>query len=275
MAERTSIEWTRSDDGSPGATWNPITGVEGRWSCVKISPGCHNCYAERMNVRFGGPKYVVGADELQLHPVAINDPRHWRKPRRIFVCSMTDLFEDRVPDEWIRGVWNVMLETPRHSYQVLTKRAQRMSEWVRMNTMAAAMPKAHRHIWLAVSVENQAYADDRIEWLLQTPAAVRFLSVEPLLGPVDLSTYLASRKIGWVIVGGESGGPDHRRLVCREGKEWYPRPSALSWVRSLRDQCTAAGVPFFLKQWGGPTSASGGRLLDGRTWDEYPAGGER
>jgi protein gp37 len=270
MAEKTSIEWTRSDDGSPGSTWNPITGVDGRWSCVKISPGCQHCYAERLNVRFGGPRYVVGADELQLHPIAMQDPLRWRKPRRIFVASMTDLFEERVPDVWIQQVWNVMLDAPRHTYQVLTKRARRMSEWVRINTMAAAMPEAHRHIWLGVSVENQAYAEERIGWLLETPAAVRFLSVEPLLGPIDLSKFLATGKISWVIVGGESGGPDHRRLVSREGAGWYPTAPALAWVRSLRDQCVAAGVPFHFKQWGGPTPKSGGRMLDGREWKQFP-----
>jgi protein gp37 len=309
MAEKTSIEWTDS-------TWNPIRGVRGKWSCVKISPGCTNCYAERLNTRFGGPKYVVGADELRLDANALEEPFHWKRPRRIFVASMTDLFEDRVTDEWITAVFGVMMCARRHSFQVLTKRPERMATWLSAwghgesaymalhlafaesrvrhemrlpGNLAAALLQDRiqwplPNVWCGTSIENQDYADERIPWLLKTPAAVRFLSVEPLLGPVDLSRWLfvtltcgdrmPAKALQWVIVGGESGGPQARSLVVRGIDRWWPgKPERVDWVRSLRDQCVAAGVPFYFKQWGGPTPTSGGRLLDGRTWDEFPAGG--
>lgn len=316
----TAIEWCDE-------TWNPLRGTKGRWTCTKISEGCQNCYAERLNLRFGGPEYKHGADMLRLDAEALTRPFRWKRPRRIFVCSMTDLFEERVQDEWIDRVFAVMALAPQHTFQVLTKRAERMflycSWWGRLEEINEAARKitgqsslavmpTQRHgmspggwplpnVWLGVSVENQARADERIPWLLRTSAAVRFLSVEPLLGPVDLKprpdreTCLLEHPheghpcrrdgLNWVIIGGESGGPPERALVekaaCRclktsrpyhlkECGALLPKPDALDWVRALRDQCVAAGVSFFHKQWGGPTPKSGGRLLDGRIWDEMP-----
>lgn len=298
MGDKTAIEWA-------DATWNPIRGVKGTWSCVKVSPGCQYCYAERLNVRRGGPEYKVGADDLRLDEEILTQPLRWKRPRRIFVCSMTDLFEERVPDEWIARIFDVMtqcngryVDSPsRHIFQVLTKRAERMCRFMERFIAARGTDWLSDHgsrIWLGVSVENQATADERIPWLLKTPAAVRFLSVEPLLGPIDLRlgsldsygspvTSVAYRweHLHWVIVGGESGGPPERALVAygalgaslggpQVAPNYFVKPEALEWVRSLRDQCQAAGVPFFFKAWGGPTSKSAGRLLDGKEWSEYP-----
>ena len=289
MGDKTAIEWTDS-------TWNPLRGTKGTWSCIKISTGCEFCYAQRLNVRLGGPEYKVGADTLRLDETILTQPLRWKRPRRIFVCSMTDLFEERVPDEWIGQIFGIMLTTrEQHTYQVLTKRAERLHGFIAKYSSSGGPlhPWPLPNVWLGVSVENQARADERIPWLLKTPAAVRFLSVEPLVGPVDLEDWLEGfqpfnpdltrRKspISWVICGGESGGPPERALVekditkiwyggIHQGTFWYPKREALEWVRALRDQCVAAGVPFFHKQWGGPTSKSGGRLLDGRTWDEFP-----
>jgi protein gp37 len=292
MSDKTTIEWTRGDDGTPGATWNPIIGTQGRWSCVKISPGCANCYSERLNVRFGGPKYVVGADALRLDERVLTLPLSWRKPRRVFVCSMTDLFEERVPDEWIDRIFDVMIEAP-HTFQVLTKRPKRMSRWVRQWLSPALTERMLENIWLGTSVESQEYADARIPWLLRTPAVVRFVSCEPMLGPLDLRRWLVGeeknglapgRPVGtcvgwtppldWVIAGGESGGPSERALVRRFGLygPWLPTDEAMGWIRSLRDQCQAAGVSFLHKQWGGPLPKSGGRVLDGKVWHQFPDG---
>ena len=508
MADRTSIEWTRGDDGSPGSTWNPIRGTKGQWTCTKVSPGCTHCYAERLNMskRHGnGPAYVVGADEPRLDETIFRQPLRWRRPRRIFVCSMSDLFMESVPDEWIDRIFAVMALAPQHTFQVLTKRAERMREYVTaemtpfriaramdafrarrdvgqeevlpiagypgyfasshgfiyserrgkrrkmspdigdqghqrvqlykgdrvadrlsvhrliLETFIGPAPSpdaqgrhrdgvpsnnalsnltwgdqgenwddAKRHgthrrysklapdqaakirrrheagetgealarefdvsatqirniarglqwatatpiewplpgVWLGVSAERQQEADKRTTRLLQTPAVIRFVSLEPLLGPIDL-TALRKTKTGYegselaetsfdalrgngtypspisgipvevegprlnlVIVGGESGGPPERALVRRCSRSetytqrcgskrfgtcpacnetgWEPKPEALAMVRSLRDQCVAAGVAFHFKQWGGPTPKSGGRLLDGREWDEMP-----
>jgi protein gp37 len=296
VPDRTAIEWTE-------ATWNPVTG------CTKVSTGCKFCYAERITERWG-QRFT----EIKLHQDRLMQPLQWRKPRRIFVNSMSDLFHEEIPLHFLAEIFNVMacatLECgkrhhheeecwtgPPHIFQILTKRPGRMLQIIRQElpnhvgefwpgdsaiSLALEYKWPLPNVWLGVSVENQEQADKRIPVLLQTPAAVRFLSVEPLLGPVDLSRInVGSVSAGtvkdyldWVIVGGESGGPWQRALVDRGGDIAHlrisPRPEALEWVRSLRDQCVAAGVPFFFKQWGGPSPSSGGRMLDGRTWDEYP-----
>ncbi|MDQ2874402.1 MAG: phage Gp37/Gp68 family protein [Actinomycetota bacterium] len=312
MSGTTKIEWTE-------ATWNPVSG------CTKVSPGCDHCYAERITERFHGPGSFT---RVQLHEDKLDLPHHWRKSRRVFVNSMSDLFHDDVPDEYIARVWQVMASTPQHTYQILTKRHARMRAWVNRCAVSPAgwithdgtdpagaydgtgqivgYPEEPEHpawwgtgrhggkprhkpqpvargwplpnVWLGVSVEDQKWADIRIPALLETPAAVRFLSCEPLLGPVD---GLDLDGIGWLIAGGESGPG--------------ARPMRPAWATSLRDQCQAAGVPFFFKQWGAYRWIAGsrwdeattcwvddgilpervsrklsGRKLDGRTWDEYP-----
>lgn len=222
-------------------------------------------------------------------------PLRWAAPKRIFTCSWSDFFIEEA-DAWRADAWEIIRRTPHHRYMILTKRPTRITDH-----LPSAWP--FQHVWLGVSVENQTHADERIPWLLKTPATVRFLSVEPLLGAVDLERFMGLdfvrtgdvlmghpllRRIQWVIVGGESGGPPERALVsrcnsddphsCRDAlggtgaSHYHAKPEALKWVRALRDQCVAAGVPFFFKQWGGATAKSGGRLLDGRTWDELPVG---
>lgn len=229
-----SIEWTES-------TWNPLTG------CTKISPGCKHCYAERMAGRLQamGQRNYVNGFELTLHEDAIEIPLRWRKPQKVFVNSMSDLFHEDVPVEFIRRIFDVMASAHWHQFQVLTKRAERLS---------ALSPSIHwsANVWMGVSVETADYAW-RIGHLRRTPAHVKFLSLEPLLGPlsdIDLDG------IDWVIVGGESG-PKARSM--RE-----------SWVIEIRDRCIAAAVPFFFKQWGGVRKKRTGRLLEGRTWDDMP-----
>jgi protein gp37 len=234
MGDHSAIEWT-------DATWNPVTG------CTKVSPGCKHCYAERLAARLqamGNPRYQNGF-AVTLHPDQLALPLRWRQPRRIFVNSMSDLFHEAVPAEYIARVFETMVQASRHVFQVLTKRADRLA------ALAPVLPWP-ANVWQGVSVESQDYTS-RVGALRVVPAAVRFLSVEPLLGPIP---NLPLEGVDWVIVGGESG-PNHR-------------PIAAAWVREIRDQCAAAGVPFFFKQWGGPTPKSGGRLLDGRTWDEMP-----
>lgn len=234
MAQLSSIEWTE-------ATWNPLTG------CTKISPGCKNCYAERMSLRLqamGQPNYVNGF-ALALHEHMLSTPLHWKKPRRIFVNSMSDLFQEDVPIGFVQKVFSVMAQAREHQFQVLTKRSDRLLE---LDKSLDWRP----NIWMGVSVENQKYAF-RIDHLRQTHAHIKFLSLEPLLGPLgdlDLSG------IDWVIVGGESGPK--------------ARPVNSAWVRDIRDQCSEAGVAFFFKQWGGKRKSKTGRKLDGRTWNEYP-----
>ena len=283
MSDKTAIEWAE-------ATWNPVTG------CTKVSPGCKFCYAERITERWG-QKFT----DVKLHPDRLDQPIRWKRPRRIFVCSMSDLFHEKAPLEFVDKIFAVMALSGNHTFQILTKRPERMAEYFRDGGPVSSVGDAAKEIigepvwakgfplenvWLGVSVENQEQADKRIPVLLETPAAVRFLSVEPLLELVDLTPYV--KALNWVIVGGESGGPPYRSLVLinRAWKEigpgvhiplgpyqWFPQPDRLKWVRSIRDQCLAAGVPFFFKQWGGPTPKSGGRLLDGKEWSEYP--GER
>lgn len=239
MSASSKIEWT-------DATWNPTRG------CTKISPGCTHCYAAVFAERFRGVPchpYEQGFD-LRLVPEKLNEPLRWKTPRRIFVNSMSDLFHEGVPDEYIASVVDVMLQADWHIYQVLTKRSARMRDVLKTRfRMAAARP----HIWWGVSVENKKYGLPRLKDLLDTPAATKFLSVEPLLediGDIDLSA------ISWVIVGGESGPG--------------ARPMRREWVVSIRKQCRRYGVPFFFKQWGGVRKKKAGRLLDGRTYDEMP-----
>jgi protein gp37 len=319
---KTSIEWT-------DASWNPIVG------CTEISPGCANCYAARLAATRlrSTPQYKNLATmtldkgdfelkdrkprwngQVRFLPERLEEPLHWRKPRRIFVCDMGDLFHESVQDKWIRRIWDIMASCQQHTFQILTKRATRMRQWVNerygddfdpdreaSGVSFAPLP----NVWLGVSVENQHFADERIPLLLQTPAAVRWISAEPLLGPVKMkiewmnglrfykdnghdATALDGPHLNWVVCGGESG-PN-------------ARPMHPDWARSLRDQCQAAGVPYFFKQWGEwsfdqcwyqklsdarvkyfePNEANGnclmyrvgkkraGRLLDGRTWNEFP-----
>jgi len=296
MADKSSIEWT-------DATWNPLAG------CTKVSPGCANCYAEVMarrlkamgNINYQGVVDDKGrwSGQIALIPSVLDKPLHWKRPRKIFVDSMSDLFHPTVPSGYIRLVFQAMLEANWHIFQVLTKRPERMSEILnRVDWWAGTEPEARKHIWLGTSVEDQKRADERIPELLRAPAAVRFLSCEPLLGPVDLTKIPISDSdatmnvlrrasvfaphVNWVIVGGESG---HKA-----------RPMHPLWAESLRDQCIEDGVPFLFKQWGEwhydgdvilerpdtPVMIVGnqpmyrvgkhtaGRLLDGRTWDEYP-----
>lgn len=326
MSDNSAIEWT-------DATWNPISG------CTKVSSGCDNCYAETFAERWRGTKghYFEHGFDVQLRPNKLDQPLRWRKPRRIFVNSMSDLFHDQVPDEYIARVFAVMAMAPRHTFQVLTKRHGRMRSLLSSDGFWTTVGSSGRgvaferasgrypssgpmsltpdssawghwtaanplpNVWLGVSTENQQWADIRIPALLDTPAAVRFVSAEPLLGPIDLIGQLCEtcdanmeapqcnacyrrwrvrpgrdNRIDWVIVGGESGPG--------------ARPMHPDWVRSLRDQCQAGGVPFLFKQWGeyipevvpAPLSGLGiqswrrvgkkaaGRELDGREWNQYP-----
>jgi protein gp37 len=241
MSDKSAIEWT-------DATWNPTTG------CTKVSPACANCYIERTPpFRIKGRKFVKGHIPLELHMNRLDKPKHWREPRRIFVNSLSDLFHADVPWHFISFVYNTMEATPQHVYQVLTKRADRMREFLDWRYSYVVPPPAH--IWHGVSAENQRMLHERGEHLRRTRSAVRFISAEPLLGPLDLMFVLPL--LNWVIVGGESGP--------------RVRPMDPDWVRGIRDQCVAARVPFFFKQWGGRTPKSGGRELDGREWNEFPA----
>jgi len=234
VSDKSAIEWT-------DATWNPVTG------CTQVGPGCDHCYALRLAERFRGVPnhpYEQGFD-LRLWPERLELPLKWKTPRRIFVNSMSDLFHKNIPDDYIRQVFNVMVQADWHIFQVLTKRSSRLA------SLGKALPW-RPHIWAGVSIElNQMVS--RANHLRRVPAHVRFISAEPLLGPLP---DLKLEGIHWLITGGESG-PDSR----------YCDPE---WVRHLRDRCLEQGVAFFHKQWGGRTSKSGGRLLDGRTWDGMP-----
>ena len=238
MSDNSAIEWT-------DATWNPVTG------CTKISPGCAYCYAERLTLRFkrGGP-YLPGKTTIMLHYDRLDTPSKWKSPRRVFVNSMSDMFHEEVPFEFVRETFLKMAKYDNHTYQVLTKRPERMLEYLSWEG-GLEWPD---HVWVGVSVENQFWADRRIPLLAKVPAKVRFLSVEPLLKAVELRKYL--NQLQWVIVGGESG---HKA-----------RPMKAEWAIRIRDDCLEAGVPFFFKQWGGLHSKAGGRELEGRTWDEMP-----
>lgn len=342
MSGRTTIEWATH-------TWNPIRADgPGKWACSKISDGCDHCYADAFSKRMGGPGYGRGEHlnvPLRLDAKALEEPLHWKKPRRIFVCSMTDLFHPSVRVEWIDRILAVAVLAPQHTYMLLTKRSGRMRAYASSldprpevgiaaaaYEMLAAGDDAVVHldpswplpnVWLGVSVEAEPFAW-RYRHLADTPAAVRFVSAEPLLGPVPglaeamapapcptcggtvlirpaeggrpIACECRSSPLGaglvrgtlldWLIVGGESGGPVARSLVERctahvlakgdlnclkcDGSGLMPKAPALAAARELRDAARLGGVPFMFKQWGGPTHAAGGRLLDGRTWDDYP-----
>lgn len=265
MGDKTAISWT-------DASWNPVTG------CSKVSAGCAYCYAEALSLRHKWSKKPWtpenAAENVILHPDRLNIPLHWGEPKRIFVCSMADLFHERVSDSFIAAVFYVMREAKQHIFQVLTKRPERMREWCELYGGLLPLP----NVWLGVSVENQHWADQRIPLLLQTPAAVRFLSCEPLLGHIDLTPYLGiilkdqlewsweadpwyaeqdetPRGIDWVIVGGESG-PGYR-------------PMNVDWARSIRDQCQEAGVSFFYKQSSGVRPGHNA-TLEGVEWHQWP-----
>ncbi len=234
MAFDTGIEWTES-------TWNPVTG------CSKISSGCLNCYAERMARRLQamGLASYAGGFSVAIHEEALELPIRWRKPRMIFVNSMSDLFHEDVPETFVRRIFDVMTETPWHRYQILTKREQQLSR------LAPSLPWSE-NIWMGVTVEDGRYMG-RVDHLLKTRAAVKFLSLEPLLGPI---ADLKLDGINWVIVGGESGPG--------------ARPLNASWVLDVKEKCRRARVPFFFKQWGGVRKKKSGRLLEGRIWNERP-----
>lgn len=244
MADRSAIEWTE-------ATWNPVTG------CDRVSAGCDHCYAMTLAKRLkamGSEKYQNDGDPrtsgpgfgLTIHPQILDEPRRWRQPRTVFVNSMSDLFHARVPVGFIRDVFDVCRDTPQHTYQVLTKRS------LRLRRLGETLDWPS-NVWMGVSVEN-ADALPRVDHLRDVPAAVRFLSCEPLIGPLD---GLKLDGIHWVIAGGESG-PGHRPI---DGE----------WVRGIRNVCQDAGVAFFFKQWGGRTPKAEGRELDGQLWDEMPS----
>jgi protein gp37 len=244
MSSRSGIQWTE-------VTWNPVTG------CDRVSDGCEHCYALALAKRLkamGAPKYQVDGDPrtsgpgfgVTTHPGSLSEPERWRSPRTVFVNSMSDLFHAKVPISFLRDVFAVMAATPQHTYQVLTKRSTRLSR-------VAERLEWPTNVWMGVSVEAADFLG-RIDDLRSVPAAVRFLSCEPLLGRLD---GIDLTDIDWVIAGGESG-PNYR-------------PMELGWARAIRDACHSAGIPFFFKQWGGRTPKALGRELDGRIWDEMPA----
>lgn len=287
MSQGTKIEWTRAPGYIP-ATWNPLRG------CTRVSEGCRNCYAERMAARLSGPGRPYDGlvrstpdgprwmGNVALVPALLDEPFRWRKPRMVFVNSMSDLFHAAVPFEFVDEVFGRMALADRHIFQILTKRPKRMLEYFSRPVEQWSAPIVHwrdalnawplRNVWLGVSVEDQRTADERIPLLLQTPAAVRFVSAEPLLGPIDLSRYLfaagddgepAPRNepflpcLHWVIVGGESGPG--------------ARPMHPDWVRSIRDQCIEAGVPVFVKQMGAVWAKEHGADGKGGDWNYWPA----
>jgi protein gp37 len=238
MAGSTAIEWT-------DATWNPVTG------CTKISAGCDHCYAERFSERFRGTRghpFETGFD-LTLRPERLQQPLGWRNPRMIFVNSMSDLFHKEIPNAFIGGVFDTMERAHWHTFQILTKRSSLMRNFLRRRYGQNRGPS---HMWFGVSVEDGS-KKSRIRHLQEAPAGVRFLSIEPLIGPMGV---LDLTDINWVIVGGESGPG--------------ARPMERQWVREVRDQCRDSNVAFFFKQWGGLRPKSGGRKLDGREWGQFP-----
>jgi len=250
MAERSGIEWTNS-------TWNPVTG------CTKLSAGCDNCYAHalahgRLREMYSCQLPVVDTPEsrenpfsVRIWPERLHRPAEWKKPRCVFVNSMSDLFHRDVPRQFLRQVFRIMLQEERHVYQILTRRPARAASFIKTNSDLLTDGLVPAHIWIGVSVEHKRVMH-RLEHLRAIPASMRFLSCEPLLGPLDLEL----EGIHWVIAGGESGASF--------------RPIRPEWVREVRDQCREAGVPFFFKQWGGRTPKAGGRELDGRIWDGMP-----
>jgi protein gp37 len=234
MSDKSAIEWTE-------ATWNPVTG------CSKVSPGCAHCYAETFAERFRGVPghpYEQGFD-LRFRPQRLDQPLRWARPRMIFVNSMSDLFHEEIPDDYVAEVFEMMATASHHTFQILTKRHQRMAE------LANQLPWP-QNVWMGVSIENRRFVH-RADYLREVPAAVRFISAEPLLGPLE---HIDLTGINWLITGGESG-PRHR-------------PVRVDWIRELRDRCQDEDVAFFFKQWGGVRPKTGGRELDGRTWDQMP-----
>ncbi|MBN1127157.1 MAG: phage Gp37/Gp68 family protein [Sedimentisphaerales bacterium] len=234
MATQSTIEWTES-------TWNPVSG------CTKISTGCLNCYAERMARRLQamGQKRYQNGFKVTLHPDALDEPYRWKKPRVVFVNSMSDLFHEAIPVEFLQNVFAVMNASQRHTFQILTKRSQRLRE-------LAHLLEWSDNIWMGVTVESEEYRS-RIDDLREVNCAVRFLSLEPLLGPMQ---GLDLAGMDWVIVGGESGPG--------------ARPMKEEWVVDIQQMCEEQDVPFFFKQWGGVNKKKAGRVLQGRTWDQYP-----
>lgn len=235
MSEKSAIEWT-------DATWNPVRG------CTKVSAGCKHCYAQTFSERFRGVPnhpFEQGFD-LRLVPEALETPKKWKKGKTIFVNSMSDLFHERIPDSYVKEVFKVMNDCPQHNFQILTKRPKRLTD-------LASSFLWSKNIWMGVSVESARFVE-RIDKLRTVPCATKFLSLEPLLGPLN---NLNLTEIDWVIVGGESG-PKSREVKA-------------TWIRSIRDQCVEQGVPFFFKQWGGKNKKAAGRTLDGREWNEIPS----
>lgn len=265
-ADSTGISWTTS-------TWNPLTG------CVRVGEGCEHCYALTLAARLkrlGNRRYQVDGAErsgpgfgLTLHRDLVDVPRRWKTGRHVFVNSMSDLFQDGVPHDFVELVFETMRETPQHTYQVLTKRPGRMAA-----VLERVCPEPLPNVWLGTSIENQRWADVRLLQLRKTPAAVRFLSIEPLLGPLELEL----DAVDWIIVGGESGAhlrdpavARARALVELVDGAWRPRADRVAWVTSIADAADRAGVPLWFKQWGGPTPNAGGHLLDGRERYAMPA----
>lgn len=247
----TAINWTN-------LTWNPFSG------CEKVSEGCKFCYAEKLAELKRGKAFPNGFG-LTYRPHKLSEPFKVKKPSLIFVNSMSDLFWEKADDSYRDRIVDVIEQTPQHQYQVLTKRAHEMLRYSKRRTLPT-------NLWAGVSVENQRHID-RIEILRKVKARIRFVSSEPLLGPLNMDL----TGIHWLIAGGESGlhltNPavaERRALVVKTGNGWRPREDRTEWVRSIRDQCIAAGTAFWHKQWGGPRPESGGRMLDGRTWDEMP-----
>ena len=235
--QKTSIEWAE-------VTWNPVTG------CDQVSPGCKHCYALGIAERFRGSAGFPNGFDLQLRPDRLDQPVKKKKPARIFVNSMSDLFHEGIPNDYLRIVWDVMLEADHHQYLILTKRAEVMHDRI-----ACLDLPIKSNIWLGVSVENQLFADRRIPLLVDIPCeGVRFLSCEPLLGALDLSAWMSD--LDWIITGGESGGKGRRH-------------AEYDWFRSIRDQCQTAGIPLLHKQ-GNSRRPGQDRMLDGRLWDEFP-----
>lgn len=291
MSTKTTIEWTRNEDGSAGRTWNPVSG------CSKVSAGCDHCYAEGIARRFAGSKAFPNGFDVTLRPERLNDPLKWRKPTRVFVNSMSDLFHDDVPDEYITKVFAVMAATPQHTYQLLTKRPGRMKSLVgdpRYGGGQALLENAHDeatarklydapwplpNVWLGISAEDQHWAEVRINPLLATAAAVRFVSAEPLLGPIDLRNLKARNGALIDCLAGDVKGTDGSvYAACPGSVSWViagaesgpgARPMNVDWVRDLRDQC-ADSAAFFFKQ----AAVNGKKVptpeLDGRTWTQMP-----
>ena len=265
MSQNSSIEWTQK-------TWNPVRG------CSRVSEGCRHCYAEVVAGRFCGPglayeglgtrtsKGARWTGDVRVIEEEVERPLHMRKPARIFVNSMSDIFHENLSTEGTLRVFDVMARAPQHIYQILTKRSDRLAE------LAPQLPW-RSHMWMGVSVESPQYAH-RIDDLRATDAVVKFLSIEPLLAPFE---EIDLHAIDWVIVGGESGvhlydekNRRERGLVERVGGKWMPREDRIGWVRTIRDACRAQGVAFFMKQWGGPRPKAAGRMLDGVIHDAYP-----